>query len=416
MEEIELLANNKTRRKLRKDSLCPCDSGLKYGNCCELRGIKYSYDREYTLVKTLPINPQMKESFLGAIDSIEQIFKRKVVDDDPLFLEMLLHSDEERQEKSMEILRYAFGVSEEDLYASKKLGFLINKENRKQASLKDIKAWNLAKKEYRDIESGKIKKDVDPVVYYFEELEDWVVRLIYLYALLHFKSEGQFKENLNLYKSIDIKSYILFCLTKNLKSLKASRALTTSNFNEDAFSLIRTMYENYLQITTAVHNPSQLLDELRAKVGIQEETHYLEKDTIIEKTTGKAIKILNNKQRAALDKEFNNENMIFYNNMYQYFSFFVHPDIRIANHYFKDGYLSHNNNGSQNVIFYYINYVNVILLYDLLKLDLFKKQNEADIKFFTKEICKLLLMVKKSNESFIHSRLSKMLKSKLLKA
>jgi len=80
------------------------------------------------------------------------------------------------------------------------------------------------------------------------------------------------------------------------------------------------------------------------------------------------------------------------------------------------GYLSHNNNDSQNVVFYYINYVNVILLYDLLKLGLFEKQNEADIKFFTKEICKLLLMVKKSSESFIHSRLSKMLKSKLLKA
>jgi hypothetical protein len=410
-----LLANNNTRRKFRKDSLCPCDSGLKYGDCCELRGIKYSYDRENNLVKTLPINPQMEESFLGAIDSIKQIFKREAVNDDPLFLEGLLYSDEERREKSTEILRYAFGVPEEDLYASKKLGFIINKENRKHASLKDINAWNLAKKEYRNIESGKIKKEVDPLVYYFEELEDWVVRLIYLYALLHFKSEGEFKENLNLYKSIDIKSYILFCLTKNLKSLKASRALTTSNFNEDAFSLIRSMYENYLQITTAVHKPTQLLDELRAKVGLHEETHYLEKDIIIEKSTGKAIKILNNKQRAALDKEFNNENMIFYNNMYQYFSFFVHPDIRIADYYLKDGYLSHNNNGSQNVIFYYIHYVNVILLYDLVKLGLFKKQNEADIKFFTKEICKLLLMLEKSNKSFIHSRLSKMLKSKLLK-
>jgi hypothetical protein len=415
MSQISLIANQKSRRKLRKDSLCPCDSGKKYGDCCKKRQIEYSYDNEGNLVRVIPFNDNVKEAYLGALESYKQIFGRESVDDDSPFLEVLLYSDEERIEKSIEILKYGFGVSDEDLYAYKKLGILVTKENKKQASAKDIQLWNKTKKEYRDIQSGKIKKEINHIEYYFEELEDWVVRLIYLYALLLFKSESKYKNTLRLYHSINLNSYVLFCLTKNLKSLKATRALTTHNFNEDAFSIIRSMYENYLQITTAAHNPTQLLKELRVKIGLQEGTHVQEKDYIIEKATSHKTKVLNNRQRAALDIEFNNENMIFYNSLYQYFSFYVHPDIRIANAYFKDGYLSHNNSESKNIIFYYINYVNIVLLFDLLKLDIFSGQCVLDIKYFIRNIVELLLIPQKDKNNFMYARLTKMLKSKRLK-
>jgi hypothetical protein len=401
-------------RKLRHDSTCPCKSGKKYGQCCALKGIEY-VTMDNGIHQKVNFKPWLGEDLEKSLDIYEEVFGRKYQEEDPLLPKLLLYSDDEFIDMSAEIFKQEFGTTEEEIYAYKKLGYIITKENRKFAPEKDIKEWNKVKKEFRDLKSGKKEKEDESLIYYFEELEDWVVRLIYLYALLLRKAEEDFKDSLDLTRSLNLKSYVLFCITKNLKSLKASRALTAHNFTEDAFSLLRSMYENYLQITTAVFNPNQILNELKAKIGLSEGTHYLEKNIIIEKATNKRTVLLNNKQRASLDKELNNENMFIYNNLYQFFSYFVHPDIRIASFYFKDGFLSHNNNESKNVIFWYINYINAIFLFELLKLNLFDGLNKRDIVFILKNICKLLLMTENSNKSIIHSRLRKMLKSEILK-
>ncbi len=365
------------------------------------------------------MNRQMVEAAEGAIASYDKILGRRITDDDPVFLEALLYSEEQAIQESSEVFKYAFGTSDEELYAFRKLRFFVSKKNRKQTTLKDVRAWDNARKEYRAIVSGRKKVSPNPLLVYQAELENWGARLIYLYALLLHKTRESGDIEIDLSETISVPSYILFCLTKHTKTLKASSALMANHFNEDAFSLIRTIYENYLQISTALFNPVQLQAELTAKVGLQSGTHVLDKDCIVESATGRHTKPLNNRQRAALDTEFNHENSVLYRTLYEYLPYFVHPDLRIAGYYFKDGYFSHNSDSRQFVVFFYINLVNAMLLYDLLKLEFFTGQNQQDIKFFTQEITALLLKIlsvsKEKGVPEIESRLKKMARSKVLK-
>jgi len=415
---LPLVANQDNRRRLRKDAYCPCGSKLKYHNCCLTRGIEYFRDKEGGIVRMVPMNNEMKEALIGTIDSYEEILCRKMVDDDPVFLEMLLYSEEERMEKSTEILKYAFGLSDAELYAYNKTKILVTKANKRHTPLKDIQKFNKALKEFQDIAIGKKKIKRDRIENLQDELENWVVRLIYLYALLLYKVEHS-NDAVTISSSKKLThAYLLFCLTKHTKTLKATRSLTTSYFNEDTFSLIRSMYETYLQFTTALHNPIQLEEELEAKNGLKTGTHFWEKNYIKNKKNGTIIKILNNKQRAALDKDFNHENIQIYYGLYEYLSFFVHPSLDILPHYLKEGNFSHNNNNGQLPVFFYIIFVNSLLLYDLLKLQFFSGQNQADIKHFSKQIIKLLITTLDAvpnNTPEIYNRLKKMSVNNILK-
>ena len=211
----------------------------------------------------------------------------------------------------------------------------------------------------------------------------------------------------------------MFCLTKHTKTLKATRALTNSYFNEDTLNLVRSMYENYLQVSSALHDPVHFEDELQARVGIQKETHVWEKDYIKEKTSGKTVRLLNNRQRAALDKEFQHENLMLYRGLYDYLSSFVHPNLKIASHYFEGSKLSHNLNRWQLPIFFYIVLVNVLLLFDLLRYGLFKGQSSLDIKCFVRLIIPVLMEALDATNSedspIISKRLTKMSRSPILK-
>lgn len=419
MKGLPLIANQKSRRRIRKDAYCPCGANEKYEFCCLSRGIEYYRDEEGNIVRVVRMDDEMLEAANGLIASYEDIFYRKIVDDDPLFLEMLLYSDEERMEKSVEVLKYAFGMSEDELYAYKKTGILITRANKKSAPMHDIREFEEARKEYNDIESGRKKVEIDYTKELEYEIENWVVRLIYLFALILYKAEHS-PETVSANPEVRLApGYILFCLTKQTKTLKATRALTNSYFNEDALTLVRSMYENYLHVSSALHDPAHFEDELKAKAGLQNETHFWEKDYIKEKSSGKIVRILNNKQRAALDKEFQHENLMLYRGLYDYLSSFVHPSLKIASHYFEDNKLSHNSNRWQLPIFFYIVLVNVLLLFDLLRYRLFKGQSSLDIKKFIKLIIPVLIETLAATNSedspVISKRLTKMLRSPILK-
>ena len=231
----------------------------------------------------MEMHPKVQEAAIGTIESFQEFLGREAVDDDPLFLGMLLYSDEESEEKTVKTLKYAFGVPDEDLYAYEKLGYLVTKDNRKHATRKELNAWDLAKQEYFDIQNGKFQNKEDYTETLTIELGNWHVRLIYLYALLIFKLKDKISPTFNFNNNVSVDQYILFCITKNLKTLMAIRVLSAHNFNEDALNLFRSIYENYLQITTAAHNSNQMQNELDAKIGLQKGTHEFKDGKIFEK-------------------------------------------------------------------------------------------------------------------------------------
>ena len=404
------------RKKLHKNAKCPCESGKRYGNCCYDK-IEYTYDEEGNILRSVELTTEAKEILEKQFNSFKDIFQREVVDDDPIFFEMLLVSEQKYFKTITELLRNVAHADEAMIYAHNELGFMVTKENKKSISDKDLKLWRRKIKEFRDIKSGKTKIKVQPLKMLFEQLEDWEQRVMYLYALILFKEEHN-RPAPNLVNNINNEDFVLFCLTRHLKTMKAFRALSENGFVEDSFSLVRSMYENYLQVATYLYNPQYLQAELKAKVGIFLKTHKREQDRIVDIKTGESIKILNNKQRAALEREFNVENVKIYYSLYDILSSFVHPDIRTAHFYVNENFFSHNKDNSHYIAVFYNCFVNSMLMFDLIRSKIFKGQTLQDIKRFTKQIVQIMIetldLTDLGTESEYKNRLVKMLKSKEL--
>jgi hypothetical protein len=404
------------RRKLDKNPKCPCGSKKQYGNCCYNK-IEYSCDGEGNIVGTVKLNKEAKAIIEKQLKSFNKIFQREVVEDDPIFFEMLLVSEQKYFEITSELLRNIAYADEAIIYAHNELGFTVTKENQKDISDTDLKLWKKKIKEYREIESGKRKIKISLVTKTFTKLEDWEQKIMYLYAVILFKEE-QNRSAPNLLDKINNEDFILFCITKHLKTMKALRALSENGFVEDGFNLIRSMYENYLQVTTYLYNPKQLLSELEGKVGIYLKSHKREQDRIVDIKTGTSTKILNNKQRAALERDLNIENVKIYYSLYDMLSSFVHPDIRTAQYYVEKNFFSHNKNNNHYIAIFFSCFVNSMLMYDMLRTKIFKAQTLNDIKKFTKGIIPILIkaldLTDLGSESEYKDRLVKMLKSNAL--
>jgi hypothetical protein len=64
-----------------------------------------------------------------------------------------------------------------------------------------------------------------------------------------------------------LNDYLHFCYTKSARSFEASLQLIKSNFREDAFILLRTVYENYLHFWYVLKSPQTLNSFVKAKIG-----------------------------------------------------------------------------------------------------------------------------------------------------
>jgi hypothetical protein len=64
-----------------------------------------------------------------------------------------------------------------------------------------------------------------------------------------------------------LNDYLHFCFAKSGRSLEAVAALFHEAFREDSFSLLRTVYENYLHFWYVVRHPETLNSFINAKLG-----------------------------------------------------------------------------------------------------------------------------------------------------
>lgn len=97
---------------------------------------------------------------------------------------------------------------------------------------------------------------------------------------------------------------MFFIITKNLKTIESIESLINNHYCEDALGLIRSIYENYLQIMMIIHAPQQLLKELEVKVVISENAHVRKNNsfTVIQnKETSEEIILLTGIRKAALN-------------------------------------------------------------------------------------------------------------------
>src|SRR5690606_13922758 len=220
---------NNSLMNISRNDQCPCGSGKKYKNCCLPRLI-----REEGII---PITTEIQEIFDEENERFKAIMGRDISGDDPIMPLSLTMSESEYKRLASEMLS-DIGVNPRVIYAFNKLGFCIV-EGEDMYSDEQRKQWDAAIKEYEDLEltgidikTEKINSTIEKIYIIFDKLQ-------FLYALI-IKKYSFRKNSIDLKEEPNLSDYVLFCLTRNLKSIKAIALLSIQDFPEDALNLSRT--------------------------------------------------------------------------------------------------------------------------------------------------------------------------------
>lgn len=118
--------------------------------------------------------------------------------------------------------------------------------------------------------------------------------------------------------------------------MEAIELLIENHLREESLNLIRSVYENYLQIPMAIHAPEQLKQEIQARIGLLNKTYTRKKNsftTLIEIATQKEIRLWTGAHRATLNPQTKEDDLLIYQDLYNMLSPFTHPDVSLLNAY-----------------------------------------------------------------------------------
>lgn len=141
-----------------------------------------------------------------------------------------------------------------------------------------------------------------------------------------------------------IHDYVLFCLTKSLKSIKASFSLITLGYSQDSLIILRTVYESYLTCSYVFRNPLKITEILHNKLGVALGAYSFVKNDrgknikgkLIDNETGEIIDFENLSLYAlSANTEFPDDKGV-HRQLYKYLSEFIHPNMICAGNYRED--------------------------------------------------------------------------------
>lgn len=358
---------------------CPCGSGKQYYKCCLAKSI-----REDGLV---PVTIELQDLFDKENERFKEIMGRNISNDDPIAPMTLRMSESEYKQGATEILN-KIGVDPRIIYVFNKLRFVIV-EGEEMYTDEQIELWHEAVEEYEDIE--KNGEDLQTKLAYstLEEVIKCLDKLKFLYALIIRKYANR-SEGIDLAKQPKPNDYILFCLTRNLKSLKAISLLAINDFPEDAFNLTRTNFENYAEIVYAKYDEKNLIQQLEAENGIINGTHNRKGKKLINNRTGETVQLKNNYEKIILHPTFNKLDSKIYNSIYSLLSSFTHPDIITAIQYidFDLGFTDLKENANINPIIIAL-FINFMIIHELIDLECFES-SKSDLLKLNRELASIL--------------------------
>ncbi len=125
--------------------------------------------------------------------------------------------------------------------------------------------------------------------------------------------------------------YLFFCLSKSLRSIKASHLLIKENYYEDTFTLVRSVYEVYLHMSYVQNYPDKIHKVVASKLGVYFDIfeHPLRKDgkplkhKAVDQTTGKEYLINLSLLELSQNTRFKSDEDI-YPLLYSYLSEYAH--------------------------------------------------------------------------------------------
>lgn len=384
-------------KKVGRNEQCPCESGKKYKNCCFDKDFEFFENEQGEIIKRIKLDEPIVQDILAKQDArFRDIFGREKSGNDPIFPDTLLLSEEDYKERVSEMLAM-INVAPQIIYAFNKLGYCIVDGLQGKYTEKEVSDWKSAINEYFQVKKGKIKIEVSSFVKNVEKIETSFEKLKLLYALIIHK----YNKELPVQEVNDtefLKSYCYFILAKNLKTIKSIEVLINSNLGEDAIILIRSVYENYLQILMAIYAPKQLHDELDAKIGLIQNRYERKKgnfNTLIDRQTKKEVRFLTGIKRATLNPNTQIEDEAIYSYLYNFLSSFTHPDISTIGQYIGDEGFTHVERNLITESKLYLCLVNILLMSELIDSSLIDDISLNDLKNFISEINPVLQSVLK---------------------
>lgn len=362
---------------------CPCKSGKTYGKCCKKKGL-FALDNNGAILQRVNYSREAQRILKKRETEFFEFFGRTRTEGDPVFFHDLLKSEDDHNEGLTELFSLA-GLPEDKLYACKKTGYILSETNKDIMPDKVIKEWKAAIKEFHDIKNGKVAIEKPPIIESLEFLQKELYFSQYLFGLIIYK-QNNLTKTLQFDKAITPRDYVLFCVTKNLKSLRAAILLIEKNFGEDALNLIRSIFENYLHISMCIHHDDFLYD-VKLKIGILTGTHRYNKkgsDKVIEIKTGETFRL---KYKRGFDLASNhpkhgaNDSIIF-DYLYEYLSSYTHPDLMTISNYIDQEGLNHTKRNQKSESVLYIGFLNLLILNELKNFPSIDEVSRKDIDKF----------------------------------
>jgi hypothetical protein len=135
------------RRPYPPNNFCPCKSGQKYKKCCQAKGIEYFIRPNGQVVKEAVLDSDGRAEFLRQKEAFVAEHGRQPTEEEEGILRMSGGFADFSQVIEADLIKS--GAKEEVLYAFRKTGILVTRENESQVTPEELRRWESALLEYR---------------------------------------------------------------------------------------------------------------------------------------------------------------------------------------------------------------------------------------------------------------------------
>jgi hypothetical protein len=151
-----------------RNQACPCGSGKKYKVCCARKGFSFTVDEQGTVSRSVPLTPRTRELLDEQMKRFVEKFGRQPGPNDPVFFDpaadtpMPVKVDAAKMRSEFGEVAKKAGVPEELIYATNKTGILLTSENRHLVPDNEVKEFEDAVREYREMFGEECEGDETP--------------------------------------------------------------------------------------------------------------------------------------------------------------------------------------------------------------------------------------------------------------
>lgn len=376
---------NYMKDEIRPSEPCPCDSGMKYKDCCKKKKFYWQRNKKGEISRCIPMSNEVIETLKETEQHFKDIFERKPYPSDPVLVEKYLYSDRDLSREMINAMREA-GVREEIIYSYEKTGLLIGRDTLDVTPTKDIEDWNNAIDEYFELQKKPREKDdtTKAIESFINEYKKCIIAFGYL---LEYGFDKAKKSTPCGSKYMSPELYSFICATKSFKTLKSIHFLLEKEAGFDALALTRSIYENYLHIVFITAYPEKICDLVDAVLGLKYETHEYKKSqngkidrrVILEKETGRAFEGHISTYRMASASMIQSDIELF-DYTYEFLSEYLHPSIGTVQDIFnEDGALDPNTAGHELEAYAYALIFSCFILDELRLLSIVKNKVANDM-------------------------------------